>query len=167
MLESLFRIFQDPAPGGGAKPAGGGLPEPLPPDPDDSRPAMVCREVFEQICVLANGDIVCGCADSLGNRVYGNVHRDRIVDVFAGPLYREIRDWQLRSKADSWCPVVDRDCHGRVSRAAPLDSVAGGKITRLQIEPVSHCNLRCPACPVTSAFHLEGMEHRHDQMPGA
>jgi cellulase/cellobiase CelA1 len=64
--------------------------------------------VFDELCVLANGDLVCSCGDPAGLRVYGNVHSDRIADIYNGPLYQEIRNWQLQSKPDSWCPVVVR-----------------------------------------------------------
>ena len=51
-----------------------------------SLPPMICRMIFDEICVLANGDIVCSCHDSAGKQVYGNVYRDRIADVYNGSL---------------------------------------------------------------------------------
>ena len=80
-------------------------------------PAMVCRMIFDELCVLANGDIVCSCGDPSGIRVYGNVHRDRIAHLYDGSRYREIRRWQLRARPDSFCPVIGTFCGGRVSRA--------------------------------------------------
>jgi pyruvate-formate lyase-activating enzyme len=114
-----------------------------------NEPARVCRMVFDEICVLANGDIVCSCGDPAGLRVYGNVFRDRIADVYDGERYREIRKWQLKSPPSAWCPVIGTDCGGRVSRASAADGPRGRHARTLQLEPVSACNLRCPVCPAT------------------
>jgi pyruvate-formate lyase-activating enzyme len=114
-----------------------------------SIPSMICRMIFDELCVLANGDIVCSCADPSGFRVYGNVYRDRIADVYNGTMYRKMRQWQLSAKANSWCPVIKSACAGRVSRATTADQVTGRAVKMLQLEPISYCNLKCPACPVT------------------
>jgi pyruvate-formate lyase-activating enzyme len=116
-------------------------------------PARVCRMVFDEICVLANGDIVCSCGDPAGLRVYGNVFRDRIADVYDGRRYREIRSWQLESPPSAFCPVIGADCGGRVSRASAGDRPRGRHARTLQLEPVSTCNVRCPSCPATVMAH--------------
>ena len=127
----------------------GELPKPARRAPGDDSAALVCRAVFEEVCVLANGDVVCSCADSAGLRVYGNIRRHSLAEILAGPMYREIRSWQLESRPDRWCPAIDRECPLRVQRATALDTVGGHLPRMLQLEPTSHCNLRCPACPVT------------------
>ena len=109
--------------------------------------------VFDEICVLANGDIVCSCGDPAGLRVYGNVFRDRIADVYDGRRYRETRAWQLESPPSAFCPVIGADCGGRVSRASAADAPRGRQARTLQLEPVSACNLRCPGCPATVMGH--------------
>ena len=53
------------------------------------------------------------------------------------------------SRPDRWCPALSGDCPLRVARATPLDTVEGHLPRMLQLEPTSHCNLSCPACPVT------------------
>lgn len=105
--------------------------------------------LFEELCVNANGEIVCSCADPSGNRVFGNVFRDRIADVYDGPGYRAARQWQLDGPRDSTCPVIWTSCGGRVSRATVSDQPHGRVVRLLQLEPVSACNLRCPQCPST------------------
>lgn len=142
----------------------GALGAPTPRRSGDETPAMICRVVFEELCVLANGDIVCSCADPTGVRIYGNVLHDRIDDVFNGPMYREIREWQLKSQPDSWCPVIDANCAGRIARAGAGHGLDGRWVKLLQLEPASHCNLRCPACPVTTHFADEALSTRADQM---
>lgn len=112
-------------------------------------PSMVCRMIFDELCVLANGDIVCSCGDPAGLRVYGNVRRDRIAEVFDGPLYREMRAWQLAAPPGSFCPVIGNRCGGRVSRASRADGPEGRRVRVLQLEPISACNVACPGCPAT------------------
>jgi pyruvate-formate lyase-activating enzyme len=119
-----------------------------------SLPPMICRMIFDEICVLANGDIVCSCHDSAGRQVYGNVYRDHIADIYNGPLYQDLRRWQLTTKPDTWCPVLQGECAGRISRATPRDGLTGRVVRKLQLEPTSYCNLKCPACPVTH-FHTD------------
>lgn len=127
----------------------GKLPPPAPRDAGDTSAPLLCKAVFEEVCVLANGDVVCSCADSVGLRVYGNIRQQPLREILAGPMYREIRAWQLESKPDRWCPVMGEECPLRVTRATPLDTVEGRLPKMLQLEPTSHCNLKCPACPVT------------------
>jgi pyruvate-formate lyase-activating enzyme len=117
-------------------------------------PPVICRMIFDEICVLANGDIVCSCHDSAGRQVYGNVYRDRIADVYNGPLYQDLRRWQLTTKPDAWCPVLQAECSGRISRATSRDGLTGRVVRKLQLEPTSYCNLKCPSCPVTH-FHTD------------
>lgn len=115
---------------------------------------MVCRMIFEEVCVLATGEIVCSCGDPAGLAVYGDVHRERIEEVFRGRRYRRMRRWQLGAAPGSYCPVIRARCGGRVSRATTLDTEAGRAIRVLQLEPTSRCNLRCPGCPVSN-FRLD------------
>jgi len=125
---------------------------------------MICRAVFEEISVHANGDIVCSCADPTGRRVYGNVYRDRIADVYNGPMYQAIREWQLQSRPDCWCPVTQFNCAGRIARASAAERPTNRHVKMLQLEPVSYCNLRCPSCPVTTHFPDPSLGARRNQM---
>src|ERR1700732_2480839 len=94
------------------------LPTPLARTSGDGSPPMICQQVFDSISIHANGDIVCWCVDVEGRRVYGNVFTDRIADVYNGSAYREIREWMLQSRPDTWCPAIDRDCPLRIVPAA-------------------------------------------------
>jgi uncharacterized radical SAM superfamily Fe-S cluster-containing enzyme len=140
------------------------LPAPLPRSKGNSLPAMICQAVFQEMSVHANGDIVCSCADAGGNRVYGNVHRDRIADVYNGPKYREIRNWQLASAPDCWCPVINSNCAARTRRASSAHQPDGRQVKMLQLEPVSFCNLRCPSCTVTTHFSDRAYADRHNKI---
>ena len=109
----------------------------------------ICRMIFDELCVLANGDVVCSCGDPAGRRVYGNVFRDRLADLYNGHGYYAMRHWQLRTEPTSWCPVIRARCGGRVSRPEPGDRPDGRRVRVLQLEPISRCNLACPECPVS------------------
>jgi len=127
-----------------------GSPALTPSAPDTGAlPPMICRMIFDQLCILANGDIVCSCGDPSGIRVNGNVFRDRIADIYNGQKYEEMRAWQLTAKPDSFCPVIQACCGGRVSRATSADKTTSRVVRILQLEPISYCNLKCPACPAT------------------
>jgi hypothetical protein len=57
------------------------LPLPLARIAGDCWGLVPCQDMpasFDSISVQANGDIVCWCVDVQGQRVYGNVHTDRI-----------------------------------------------------------------------------------------
>lgn len=118
----------------------------------DSAEAMTCAAIFEELCVNANGDIVCSSCDVNGRWVYGNVHTDRIADVYNGTLYREMRAWQLASRPDSWCPAINYQCPRRCTPAEPDGRVDDRKVRLLKLEPTTHCNLDCPVCPVITNF---------------
>ncbi len=132
----------------------GGRAFPLPHarKPGDDSPAMICRAVFDEMCLLANGDFVCSSCDTSGQRVYGNAFKDRVADVFDGPRYREMRDWLLQSRPGSWCPAIQFHCPRRSSQPGDGDKTAGGRVKLLKIEPVTYCNIKCPACPVVTDF---------------
>ncbi|MEZ5401521.1 MAG: radical SAM protein [Bryobacteraceae bacterium] len=160
---SLFRILQNSI-FGKPQTISQGMPPAVPRLAGDTTPALVCKPIFEQLCVLANGDVVCSCADPTGMRVYGNILKDRIADIYNGPKYQEVRRWQLESKPDSWCPVIANPCAGRVTRVTAAETVDRCTVKYLQLEPLTYCNLRCPSCPVTTHFPLDEFAHREDQM---
>ena len=142
------------------------LPSPTPREIRDNSPPMICRMVFDELCVLANGEIVCSCGDPAGLRIYGNVHKDKIADVFNGALYREIRHWQLHSRPESWCPVITNRCGGRRFRASAADLESERTVKLLQVEPTSYCNLKCLGCPVIN-FKIDAAyrKNRQDILP--
>ena len=128
------------------------LPSVLPRVSGDSSPALVCAPIFEEICVNANGDIVCSSCDVNGQRVYGNVFRDRVRDAYNGPMYQEMREWLLRSRPDTWCPAIKYQCPRRTTQATTAHQIRDCRVKILKLEPVTYCNLECPACPVELQF---------------
>ena len=128
------------------------LPAVLPRASGDTSPALVCSPVFDEICINANGDIVCSSCDVNGQRVYGNVFKDRIGDVYNGPMYQEMREWLLRSRPDTWCPAIKHQCPRRTTLAHSGLKTSNCHVKVLKLEPVTYCNLECPACPVELQF---------------
>jgi MoaA/NifB/PqqE/SkfB family radical SAM enzyme len=128
------------------------LPTPIAKPAGDKSPPLICRQVFDSISIHANGDIVCWCIDVNGERVYGNVFEDRIADVWNGPAYREIREWLLQSRPDTWCPAINRHCPLRNIPATSGFDTSAPRIKTLKLEPVTYCNLQCPVCPVETGF---------------
>jgi hypothetical protein len=126
------------------------------------RTATVCSQVYDSMAIHANGDIVCWCVDVLGKRVYGNVHRDRIADVFNGPLYQETRNWLVNSEPGQFCKALCQSCG---LKNVPVSEEHFGEVYHvktLRLETTTYCNLKCPACPVTTAF--SEAPTRHHQM---
>jgi MoaA/NifB/PqqE/SkfB family radical SAM enzyme len=105
-----------------------------------------CRHAFEYACVHANGDVVCSIIDGRGDFVIGNVYRQSLPDIFAGPRARELRRHVLSSR-DSHCPAIGKAC---ALKSIPF--VAGEqppvRIRFLAIESTTACDLRCLTCPV-------------------
>ncbi|MHA2344941.1 MAG: radical SAM protein [Candidatus Hodarchaeales archaeon] len=112
--------------------------------------SRICRAIFNEICVLANGDVVCSCGDPAARRVYGNIREKSVEEIYRSISYRSIRRYQLSSEASCYCPVIKNDCAGRVYSATDLHNEYGLSIKTLQLEPTSLCNLNCPGCPVSN-----------------
>jgi hypothetical protein len=146
------RLIPPSVPGGTRRQQLKPFPAPVARKPGDTSPSMVCQPIFEELCIHANGDIVCWSCDANGQHVYGNVFADRIADVYNGPGYRAIREWQLQSRPDTWCPAVDRHCPLRVVPATTDQDTRKCRVKILKLEPVTYCNIHCPVCPVETAF---------------
>lgn len=130
--------------------------------------ALVCAPVFEEICVNANGDIVCSSCDVNGQRIYGNVFKDRIQDVYNGPMYQEMREWLLCSRPDTWCPAIKHQCSRRTTPATAGHETTNCRVKVLKLEPATFCNLECPACPVELQFKQDPFlkaTRGHKQLP--
>ena len=128
------------------------LPAPAGRERGDKSPAMICSKVFDSIEVHANGNIVCWCADVNGEHVYGNAFTDRIADIWHGDAYKEMRNWMLNSKPDTWCPAINRHCALRNVVATDELTRSPYRIRYLKLEPGTYCNLECPVCPVEVGF---------------
>ncbi len=53
---------------------------------------LKCREFWETVYVLANGDVVTCCYDGNAEYVVGNVYQNSLLDVWNGPAYSLMRE---------------------------------------------------------------------------
>ncbi|MFN7952559.1 MAG: radical SAM protein [bacterium] len=65
---------------------GGAIPAALP-----ERVREPCHWLFRAALVLSNGDVVTCATDYRGERVLGNVAREKLADIWRGETYRELR----------------------------------------------------------------------------
>lgn len=62
--------------------------------------SSVCREPFEKMVVLYNGDVVPCCVDYDGACVAGNLARDSVEDVWTGPVLTSLREKIINQRYD-------------------------------------------------------------------
>lgn len=113
-------------------------------DPDSR---LRCNELFEEVCILADGRAVCSCYDSMAGNVLGDVHKNRVYDIFNGSGYQSLRQALLTSSPPGLC----QRC---MLRNKPIDKNSNlimPSIKALQIEVNNSCNLRCPECVMSFA----------------
>ncbi|NIO21227.1 MAG: glycosyltransferase [Candidatus Aenigmarchaeota archaeon] len=132
---------------------------------------LKCNEIFEEVCILADGRAVCSCLDSLADCVLGDVHSNRIYDIFNSLAYQRIRDDLMRNKPPGFC----RDCCLRSRHFDGDENLVMPQIKALQIEVINACNLRCPECVMsyakrenadTSIMSYETFKEIIDQLKG-
>ncbi len=107
-----------------------------------SEDRLKCNEIFEEVCILADGRAVCSCYDSMAMNVLGDVHQNRVYDIFNGPGYQKLRQALLTNRSPGLC----QRC---LLRDKPIDKkskVIMPYIKALQVEVNNSCNLRCPEC---------------------
>ncbi len=105
-----------------------------------------CDQAFDQLCVHANGDVVCSIIDGRGSFVLGSVHRQSLGEILDGARARELRRLVLESPG-SYCPAIGKRCPLKRVAIEPGEAPAPA-IRVLAIEPTTACDLRCLACPV-------------------
>lgn len=65
-----------------------------------------CREFWETIYVVPDGDIVTCCYDYNNNIVCGNVNQDSVMSVWNGEVYRGLRTNHLARKLNKVCETL-------------------------------------------------------------
>lgn len=119
---------------------------------------LVCREAFREVCILANGDVVCSCLDINGSRPLGNIKEQRIYDIFRGEKYRQLRKQLMSSGDDTFCPHLGFNCCFKniPSESMKTDEDSLAIDYKIQLENYSYCNLRCPSCLVSGWMKTKG-----------
>lgn len=127
--------------------------------------SFICREIFREVCILANGDVVCSSMDADGRKILGNIFKNRIYEIFQGEACQKLREDILHSGPDAYCPSLNCNCPFKnVSLETPETSPSSFVIEKIVLENTSHCNLRCPSCPVTSWYQASGENAPHPRL---
>jgi glycosyltransferase involved in cell wall biosynthesis/pyruvate-formate lyase-activating enzyme len=139
-----------------------------PPSPESP---LKCNEIFDELCVLADGRVVCSCLDSLAFLVLGDVHSQGAYDIFNNSSFQRLRRSLMNNRLSglcTTCPLRNRPMEGSENLVMPA-------IKGLQIEIANACNLKCPECvvshtkrPKTSKFVMtyEAFTDIIDQLKG-
>ncbi|MGD0955055.1 MAG: radical SAM protein [Methanotrichaceae archaeon] len=112
---------------------------------EDEKMSYICKEAFNEVCILANGDVVCSSVDVFGRNVLGNVYQNHIDEIFNGKKYNNLRECILKSKPTAYCPILKFNCCHKNLPNQKKEMIP--KIEIIMIDTTSHCNLRCPPCP--------------------
>lgn len=103
---------------------------------------FTCSWIFDLLVVLSDGKVVCGCADPNGERPLGNIHKDKLYDIWNSDLVKSIRKG-LNEGYSSFCEncgiktFIDDDTE--IEQRPEVLEV----LPRLFIEPTVLCNLSC------------------------
>ncbi|CAG0995522.1 MAG: radical SAM protein [Candidatus Methanoperedens sp.] len=112
---------------------------------------LICQEIFNQVCVLANGDVVCSCRDYNGMYIVGNIYQNRIYKIFHNEKYTQLRDIVLNSNYSCYCSQVKGNCvFKKRSSKSIQNELKELTIKKIQLETISNCNLNCPICEVSN-----------------
>jgi radical SAM protein with 4Fe4S-binding SPASM domain len=69
---------------------------------------LPCLKPFNTVMVLANGDISLCCADYEGRAVFGNIKKNKLLDIFYSPAMEKIRQQHLLGNTNvSICSTCD------------------------------------------------------------
>jgi len=122
----------------------------------------ICRELFREVSILANGNVVCSSADASGWNILGNIYQSRIYDIFNGTKYKDLRQKILESGSDEYCPANKFKCYYKTQTFQDFGEDL--KIEILQLETTSYCNLKCPSCPVPLWVKFGNMISYHPRL---
>jgi pyruvate-formate lyase-activating enzyme len=123
---------------------------------------LICDQIFNEACILANGDVVCSCIDSQGCNILGNINQNGIYEIFHGIKYENLRQKINNSKLDSYCPILNFNCVYKRSNFKNFDNPF--KIETLRLETTAYCNLKCPGCPSRCWMDSENSIKSHPRL---
>lgn len=121
----------------------------------------ICDQIFNETCILANGDVVCSCIDSQGSNVLGNINQNSIYEIFNGAEYKQLRKNIIESQPDSYCPVLKFNC---VYKNSVKNFERPFKIETIRLETTAYCNLKCPGCPSRCWMDSESSIKSHPRL---
>ncbi|HDP94772.1 MAG TPA: radical SAM protein [Candidatus Aminicenantes bacterium] len=113
-----------------------------------------CDWVFNQLVVLCDGKVVCGCADPYGRRPVGDLEHQSIKEIWNSPLVRQIRH-DLNEGHCCFCDECGLKQRLPEGVAPPQRPETLERLPRLFFEPTIQCNLSCfrAVCNRESGIH--------------
>lgn len=76
---------------------------------EKKQPYNFCNKPFTEMAIRSNGDITMCCYDILGEKIMGNIHNNKLMDVWTGSEYKKVRQNMVKREIDS-LPSVCKKC---------------------------------------------------------
>ena len=108
----------------------------------DQKTKFTCDWIFNQLVVLCDGKVVCGCADPFGERPLGYLQKDSLLSIWNSPLVQEIRQG-LNQGHSCFCDPCGLKRPLSAEENPPQGPVKLEKLPRIFFEPTVLCNLSC------------------------
>ena len=103
---------------------------------------FTCDWIFNNLVVLCDGKVVCGCADPRGERPLGHLRESNLAAIWRGAKVRRIRQ-ELNAGFSSFCLPCGLKKPIRDGEAVPQQPVDLEILPRIFFEPTVVCNLNC------------------------
>ncbi|MDY0296494.1 MAG: SPASM domain-containing protein [Acidobacteriota bacterium] len=103
---------------------------------------FTCDWIFNQLVVLCDGKVVCGCADPYGLRPVGDLERQSLKEIWNSALVRRIRH-DLNQGHCCFCDECGLKRILAPGEKPPQREEFQERIPRIFFEPTIQCNLSC------------------------
>lgn len=103
---------------------------------------FTCNWIFNQLVVLCDGKVVCGCADPFGERPLGNVHKEKLSTIWKSDRVKQIRR-ELNEGYSPFCDPCGLKQKLDENQSVPQQPVDLEILPRAFIEPTVLCNISC------------------------
>ena len=108
----------------------------------DQKSRFTCDWIFNQLVVLCDGKVVCGCADPYGERPLGHLQQESLLSIWNSPLAQEIRQG-LNQGHSCFCDSCGLKRPLAADEPPPQGPLTLEKLPRIFFEPTVLCNLSC------------------------
>jgi hypothetical protein len=103
---------------------------------------FTCDWISKILVVLCDGQVVCGCADPLGQRPLGSLRQNTLNEIWQSPTVRRLRQ-ELNSGYSEFClPCGLKRVLGD-NELVPQQPLRVDSLPRIFLEPTIACNLDC------------------------
>lgn len=119
----------------------------------DKKKRFTCSWIWDTAVVLADGKVVCGCADPNGDRPIGHLKDNEILDIWNNQTVRNMRSG-LNQGFAPFCLDCGLKQYVDDDYEIPQRDLTMQTVPRLFIEPTVVCNISCfkAVCNMTSGI---------------